>query len=90
MTWVVVRVPAGPPGQAIDKSGFAEAIAAAKAAQLAVVFVGSDQTTEAENFDRDSISLTGVQEQLVQAVLAVQPRTVVGEHLSRALGQLVW
>ncbi len=36
------------------------------------------QTTEAENFDRSSIGLVGVQEDLVRAVVAVNPNTVVG------------
>jgi hypothetical protein len=66
-----------PPGQATNTSGFPAAVAAASAADVAVVFVGLDQTSEAENFDRDVITLPGVQESLVQAILAVQPRTVV-------------
>ena len=71
-------------GDANDTSGFDEAIAAAKAADVAVLFVGSDQTTEAENFDRDVVALAGVQEDLIRAVVAVQPNTVVGPHfLSR-------
>ena len=53
------------------------AVAAAAGADVAVLFVGSDQTTEAENFDRSSITLAGQQEKLIQAVFAVQPRTVV-------------
>jgi hypothetical protein len=44
---------------------------------VAVVFVGLDQTSEAENFDRNDMLLPGVQEDLVKEVLAVQPRTVV-------------
>ena len=63
--------------QARDTSGIAAAAAAAAAADVAVLFVGSDQTTEAENFDRGDIGLAGVQGQLVAAVLAAQPKTVV-------------
>jgi len=66
-----------PPGQATNTSGFPGAVAAARDADVAVVFIGSDQTTEAENFDRDVITLAGVQEQLAQQIVAVQPRTVV-------------
>ncbi len=36
------------------------------------------QTTEAENFDRSTIGLAGVQEALIQAVFAANPNTVVG------------
>ena len=41
------------------------------------MFVGLDQTSEAENFDRTSIALPLNQEALIRAVLAVQPRTIV-------------
>lgn len=44
---------------------------------MAVLFLGSDQTTEAENFDRNSLTLVGVQEELLSEVLKVQPKTVV-------------
>jgi beta-glucosidase-like glycosyl hydrolase len=66
-----------PPGKASNLSGIPAAIAAAAAADLAILFVGLDQTSEAENFDRADIALPGVQSELVLAVLAVQPRTVL-------------
>ena len=66
-----------PPGKAGDRSGIPAAVAAAAAADVAVVFVGLDETSEAENFDRHDLLLPGVQEDLVRAVLAAQPRTVV-------------
>ena len=74
-------VPAGFPNmpctKANDVSGIAPAAVAAAAADVAVLFVGSDDTTEGENFDRNGMELTGVQEQLAQAVLAAQPNTIV-------------
>ena len=66
-----------PVGKGVDRSGFAAAVAAAKAADVAVLFVGSDQTTEAENYDRFNITLAGVQEELVAAVVGANPKTVV-------------
>ena len=42
-----------------------------------MLFIGSDQTTEAENYDRFNITLAGVQEELVAAVVAANPKTVV-------------
>lgn len=66
-----------PPGKATDKSGIAAAVSLAQQSDLAVVFVGLDQTSEAENFDRSELGLPGVQEELVRAVLAVQPHTIV-------------
>jgi beta-D-xylosidase 4 len=62
---------------ASNVSGIPAAVAAAAAADVAILFVGSDQTTEAENFDRDTITLAGVQETLVLAVIAAQPNTIV-------------
>lgn len=63
--------------QASDTSHISAAVQAAQMADIAIVFVGSDQTTEAENFDRNNITLAGVQEQLVLAILQAQPRTIV-------------
>lgn len=60
-----------------DESGIPAAVAAAAAADVAVVFVGLDQTSEAENFDRGNLTLPGAQEALVLAVLKAQPNTVV-------------
>ena len=60
-----------------DTGGIAAAVAVAAAADVAVLFLGLDQTSEAENFDRSSLALPGAQEQLALAVLAAQPRTVV-------------
>ena len=60
-----------------DKSGFAEALALARASDIAVVFIGSDQTVEAENFDRSTITLLGAQEDLALQIIAAQPNTVV-------------
>jgi beta-glucosidase len=50
------------------------AAAAAASADVAVVMVGDD---EAEGRDRPSLALTGNQDQLVAAVAAANPRTVV-------------
>jgi len=66
-----------PEGKAVDTSGFDAAVAAATAADAAVVFVGLDQTSAAENFDRKELTLPGVQEQLALRVLAAQPNTIV-------------
>ena len=60
-----------------NTSGIPDAAHAAAAADVAVLFIGSDQTTEAENFDRQNITLAGVQEELLTAVLAANPVTVV-------------
>jgi beta-glucosidase len=54
-----------------------EAVAAARAAGTAVVFLGLDASQESEGFDRTDIELPADQLALLDAVVAVQPRTVV-------------
>jgi beta-glucosidase len=55
----------------------AAAIAAAKKADVAILFVGTNQTTEREGIDRNDLSLPAVQLQLVRAVLAANPKSVI-------------
>jgi beta-glucosidase len=50
------------------------AAAAAKSAQVAVVFAG---TFESEGFDQPSLNLSGVDNQLISAVAAANPNTIV-------------
>ncbi len=55
----------------------AAAVSAAAAAEVAVVVVGTTEEVESEGWDRTSLHLPGDQDELVTAVLAAQPRTVV-------------
>ena len=69
-------------GFTVDGSGaqpelVAEATALAAAADVAVLFLGLDASQESEGFDRDDIELPVEQLELLEAVVAVQPRTVV-------------
>jgi beta-glucosidase len=57
-----------------DGSDITSAVAAAKAADVAVVMVGD---TESEGADQSSLSLSGDQDALVSAVAAANPRTIV-------------
>lgn len=73
------------PGCAVngdDTSGIPAAAAAASACALALVFVGGESglqphSTVGEARDATSLALTGVQQQLVEAVLATETPTVV-------------
>ncbi|WP_410872674.1 beta-glucosidase family protein [Nocardia sp. A7] len=56
---------------------FAAAIEAARSADVAVVVVGTTEQIESEGFDRTDLRLPGRQNELVAAVAAVNPRTVV-------------
>jgi beta-glucosidase len=55
--------------------GIAQAVAAAKAARTAVVVVSDD--TESEAADRAGLALPSAQDELISAVAAANPRTVV-------------
>lgn len=54
-----------------------EAVAAAKAADLAVVVVGTNSQVETEGYDRKNLDLPGQQNELVEAVLVARPDAVV-------------
>ncbi|MER6999727.1 glycoside hydrolase family 3 C-terminal domain-containing protein [Streptomyces sp. NPDC000410] len=54
-----------------------EAVAAARAADTAVVVVATTERVESEGFDRTDLRLPGRQDDLVRAVAAAQPNTVV-------------
>ncbi len=72
----------------VDKSGFAQAVQAAKGADVAIVVVGERQhdgagggsgggPTDGEGHDVASLDLSGVQEDLIQAVFETGTPTVV-------------
>ncbi|GGN90510.1 beta-glucosidase family protein [Nocardia rhizosphaerihabitans] len=60
-----------------DEEEFAAAVELARAAEVAVVVVGTTEQIESEGVDRTSLRLPGRQDELVAAVAAVNPRTVV-------------
>ena len=55
----------------------ASAVAAAASADVAIVVVGTDEAWESEGRDRKTVTLPGRQDELVERVAAVNPRTVV-------------
>lgn len=54
-----------------------QAVAAARAAEVAVVVVGTTEEVESEGVDRAGLRLPGRQDELVARVAAANPRTVV-------------
>jgi beta-glucosidase len=56
-----------------------KAVDLARQADVAIVFVGTTAAVEQEARDRKTLGLTGTQEELVEAVFAANPRTVVVE-----------
>jgi beta-glucosidase len=67
-----VRPPWGSDAEELER-----AVAAARDADVAVVVVGTNEQVESEGFDRRSLALPGPQDDLVRAVAAANPRTVV-------------
>lgn len=57
-----------------------EAVKAAKEADVAVVFAGLPDVFESEGYDRSSMKLPVCQDKLIEAILAVQPNTIVVLH----------
>ncbi|WP_258027622.1 glycoside hydrolase family 3 protein [Curtobacterium sp. BH-2-1-1] len=53
------------------------AVEAARTADVAVVVVGTNSKVESEGYDRSSLALPGHQDDLVRAVVAANPNTVV-------------
>lgn len=66
----------GRPRRAADEE-FAAAVELARNSEIAVVVVGTTEQIESEGFDRKDLRLPGRQDELVAAVAAVNPRTVV-------------
>lgn len=70
------------PGFTIDGSGsqpslVADAVAAAESSDVSVVFLGLAAAQESEGYDRVNIDLPAEQLELLRAVFAAQPNTVV-------------
>lgn len=55
----------------------AQAVEAAKAAEVAIVVVGTNDRVESEGFDRKSLKLPGRQDELVRAIAAVNSNLIV-------------
>ncbi|MFF6998201.1 glycoside hydrolase family 3 C-terminal domain-containing protein [Streptomyces sp. NPDC008313] len=71
-----VLVTAAPPAPD-DAAAIAGAVDAARGRDAAVVFVGTTEDSESEGHDRTGLALPGRQDELVRAVAAANPRTVV-------------
>ena len=72
------------PGFTVDGAGAGdpaalreEAVAAARHAEVTVVFAGLGEREESEGFDRETLDLPAAQVDLIRAVAAASPRTVV-------------
>lgn len=64
----------------LDEALMAEAVEAAKKANVAVIFAGLPDSFESEGFDRSHMSMPNCQNELIKRVAEVQPNTVVVLH----------
>ncbi len=64
----------------VDEALMAEAVEAAKNAEFAVIFAGLPDNFESEGYDRKHMRMPDCQNELIEAVAAVQPNTVVVLH----------
>ena len=60
-----------------DEKAFAAAVAAAKAADVAIVFAGANQQIDREGQDRQHLQFPGVQHELIKAVYEANPKTIL-------------
>jgi beta-glucosidase len=60
-----------------DPAMFDAAVKAARESDVALVFVGVNEQVDKESHDRNYIHLSGAQHELVQAVYAAKPRTIL-------------
>ncbi|MDQ0835991.1 beta-glucosidase [Streptomyces achromogenes] len=74
--FVTAQIRHAPPGPTPYEE-IAEAAAAAQAADVAVVVVGTNEEVESEGWDRTGLDLPGHQNDLVRKVIAANPRTIV-------------
>lgn len=72
----------GFPGDAdvLDSEELNRAVAAAKNADVAVIFAGLPDIFESEGYDRDTMAMPECQTKVIEAVAVVQPNTVVVLH----------
>lgn len=74
---ITVAVGCGNKYDDTDRSGFAEAIKAAKEADAVVVCIGEPESYSGEASSRTDINITGVQEELARLVIEVNKNTAV-------------
>jgi beta-glucosidase len=63
--------------EAADSSMIARAVDLARRSDVSILFLGTNLRVEAEGKDRRNLDLPGAQEQLMEAVYAANPRTVL-------------
>jgi beta-glucosidase len=65
------------PNNKIDSSLLAEAVSLARNSDIAIIFAGTNRDFETEASDRSDLKLPFGQDELIRAIAAVNPRTIV-------------
>ncbi len=74
----LVSITAGLEADDSDPDGLiAAAVETAAASDVAIVVVGTNAQVESEGYDRENLDLPGRQDELVRAIVAANPRTIV-------------
>lgn len=76
--------------EGFDQALIDEAVALARAAEIALLYIGLPTYKESEGYDRPDIDLTPQQVALIKAVVAVQPKTVVILNNGSAVAMREW
>lgn len=79
-----------PAGLEFNQALIDEAAQAAQAAETALLYIALPAEIESEGYDRENLDLTPQQVALIQAVCAVQPRTVVVLNSGSAVVMSEW
>jgi len=77
-------------GQTVDQTLIGEAVSTAQSADVALLFIALPSRIESEGYDRPDLNLTAHQVALIQAVIAVQPRTIVVLNNGSAINMHPW
>lgn len=76
--------------EGFDQALIDEAVALAREAEVALLYIGLPTYKESESYDRPDIDLTEQQVALIKAVAAVQPKTVVILNNGSAVAMSDW
>ncbi len=78
------------PVDTVDQTLIHEAVTIARSADVALLYLALPSVIESEGYDRRDLNLTPHQSALIQAVAAVQPRTVVILSSGSAVNMRPW
>jgi beta-glucosidase len=82
--------PGYPADDSFDEALIDQAVALARSAEVAVLYISLPASTESEGYDRPDLDLTEAQVALIKAVGAAQPKTVVVLNNGAPVAMSAW